>query len=107
PGAEPKTSFTRLSVCHVFPSADQSKKMLFDPKSHQVRYTVPFAEVLITAPSTPPGASSGSWNGAQVEPPSSDQVTPMKLASSQAASIRPEGATVIESLSVRPPAPSL
>src|SRR5881396_1560173 len=107
PGAEPNTSFTRLSACHVFPSADQSKKMLFDPKSHQVRYTVPFADVLTTAPSTPPGMSSGSWNGAQVEPPSSDRVTIMKLASSQAAQIRPEAATVIEALSWRPPPPGL
>src|SRR5207249_9563624 len=107
PGAEPSTSFTRLSACHVFPSADQSKKMLFDPKSHQVRYTVPFANVLATAPSTPPGMSSGLWNGAKIEPPSSDHETIMKLASSKAAQIRPEGARVIESLSVRPPPPSL
>src|SRR5439155_26502785 len=98
PGAEPSTSFTRLSACHVFPSADQSKKMLFDPKSHQVRYTFPFADVLTTAPSTPPGMSSGLWNGAQVEQPSSDHEAIMKLASSQPAWMRPEDATVIESL---------
>src|SRR5205809_8078466 len=107
PGAEPSTSFTRLSACHVFPSADQSKKMLFDPKSHQVRYTVPFADDLTTAPSTPPGMSSGLWNGAQVEPPSSDHETIMQLVSSQAAQIRPEGATANEALTVKPPPPRL
>ncbi len=78
-------SLIRVSACQVFPSADQSKKMLFDPKSHQIRYTVPFADVLITAPSTPPGMSSGLLKGAHDTPPSSDQVTSITFASSQAA----------------------
>ena len=86
PCAEPGTLFTRTSVCHVIPrSEDQSKKMLSEPKSHQVRYTVPFDEVWMIAPRTPQHVSSGKTKGAQCTPPSSDQLTIISFPSSHAA----------------------